>query len=113
MTTTPQPDPTPIPQPRPGTPWNDPAPILPTGPRTWPTTTTAELAPVPAPYLDLDRDRWYDAHPDATAPGAARVIARDPHRPGVYTVALTRCACGAVTGECGCPRFAAGLAVIR
>lgn len=86
----PQPAPEQEPHPTPSTPWPNPGPVRTGGPGI-------------APDLDLDDERWHDANP-GSYPGA-RVIARDPSR-AIYTVALTRCDCGAVTGECDCAYLA-------
>ena len=72
-------------------------------------TTTPQLDPMPIPPTGAR----LTPHPDVTTPGA-RVIAYDPERPGVYTIAVATCACGtADAGVCDCNSFAAGLAGVR
>lgn len=87
--------PAPAPQPPPRSPWPDPPQVPPSGPSV-------------APDVDLDDERWRDAQP-MRYPGHARIIDRDPNRPGTYTVLLDRCLCGAVVGECECPALVATL----
>lgn len=93
-----EPPPERIPNPGPA-PWPNPPQVPPSGPAALPTAGPVREA------WDPDHEAWEDAHsPDS----GARIIARDPDRPGVYTVQLKlKDCCETPDGEwCDCAGFA-------